>query len=78
MLTSRAVCDRIGGLRTLMPDSALQGIALLLFIPFDDLISLFVISAMFGLFQGGIVPSCAIIVREYLNPKQAGTSQKVT
>ena len=29
------------------------------------MVSLYVISALFGLFQGGIVPSYAIIVREY-------------
>jgi MFS family permease len=73
-LLSGAICDRIGGLRTLMLGSALQGIALLLFIPFDGLVSLFVISALFGLFQGGIVPSYAIIVREYFSPKLAGTN----
>jgi MFS family permease len=28
---------------------------------------------MFGLFQGGIVPSYALIVREYFTPQQAGT-----
>jgi MFS family permease len=73
-LISGYVCDRIGGLKTLMLGSALQGLALLLFIPFDGLISLFVISALFGLFQGGIVPSYAIIVREYFSPKLAGTN----
>lgn len=71
-LISGAICDRIGGLRTLMLGSLLQGIALLLFIPFDGLVSLFIISALFGLFQGGIVPSYAIIVREYFPPKEAG------
>ena len=72
-LISGAICDRIGGLKTLMLGSALQGLSLLLFIPFNDMISLFVISALFGLFQGGIVPSYAIIVRELFSPKQAGT-----
>jgi MFS family permease len=43
-----------------------------MFIPFDGLVSLYVISALFGLFQGGIVPSYAIIVREYFPPAQAG------
>ena len=66
------ICDRIGGLRTLLVGSALQGTALLLFLPFDDLVSLYVISALFGLFQGGIVPSYAIIVREYFPPREAG------
>jgi MFS family permease len=71
-LVSGAICDRIGGLRTLLLGSALQGVALLLFLPFDGLASLYVISALFGLFQGGIVPSYAIIVREHFSPREAG------
>jgi MFS family permease len=71
-LISGFICDRIGGLRTLMLGSILQGIALLMFLPFDGLVSLYLISAMFGLFQGGIVPSYAIIVREYFPPAEAG------
>lgn len=71
-LISGAICDRIGGMRTLLLGSGLQGIALLLFLPFDSLWSLFVVSALFGLFQGGIVPSYAIIVREYFSPAEAG------
>jgi MFS family permease len=71
-LVSGAICDRIGGLRTLLLGSALQGLALLLFLPFDGLVSLYVVSALFGLFQGGIVPSYAIIVREHFPPAEAG------
>ena len=71
-LISGVICDRIGGLRTLLLGSALQGVALLLFLPFDSLASLFVVSALFGLFQGGIVPAYAIIVREYFPPREAG------
>ena len=71
-LVSGAICDRIGGIRTLLLGSVLQGTALLLFIPFDGLVSLYVISAMFGLFQGGIVPSYAIIVREHFPAAEAG------
>ncbi len=71
-LLSGWICDHIGGLRTLLLGSALQGVALLLFLPFDGLVSLYVISALFGLFQGGIVPSYAIIVRENFEPKEAG------
>ena len=71
-LVSGLICDRIGGLRTLLLGSVLQGVALLLFIPFDSLTSLYVISALFGLFQGGIVPSYAIIVREHFPPAEAG------
>jgi MFS family permease len=71
-LISGAICDRIGGLRTLLLGSALQGLALVLFLPFDGLVSLYLISALFGLFQGGIVPAYAIIVREYFPPAEAG------
>ena len=71
-LVSGAICDRIGGLRTLLLGSALQGVALLLFLPFDSMVSLFVIAALFGLFQGGIVPAYAIIIREYFPAKEAG------
>ena len=71
-LVSGVICDRVGGLRTLLLGSVLQGTALLLFLPFDSLASLYVISALFGLFQGGIVPAYAIIVREYFPPAEAG------
>jgi len=71
-LASGWICDRIGGLRTLLLGSVLQGLALLLFLPFDSLVSLYVVSALFGLFQGGLVPSYTIIVREYFPPSQAG------
>ncbi|MDB5966855.1 MAG: major facilitator superfamily 1 [Polaromonas sp.] len=71
-LVSGVICDRIGGLRTLLLGSALQGLALLMFLPFNGLVSLYLIAALFGLFQGGIVPSYAIIVREYFEPKEAG------
>ena len=72
-LVSGVICDRIGGLRTLLLGSVLQGIALLLFLPFDGLVSLYVISALFGLFQGGIVPSYAIIVREHFPAAETGS-----
>ncbi len=71
-LVSGLICDRIGGLRTLLLGSVLQGLALLLFLPFDGLVSLYLVSALFGLFQGGLVPSYAIIVREHFPPAEAG------
>jgi MFS family permease len=71
-VVSGLICDRIGGLRTLLLGSVLQGLALLLFIPFNGLMSLYLVSALFGLFQGGIVPSYAIIVREYFPAAEAG------
>jgi MFS family permease len=72
-LASGWICDHIGGLRTLVLGSALQAIALVMFLPFDGLVSLYIISALFGLFQGGIVPAYAIIVREQFTPREAGT-----
>jgi MFS family permease len=71
-LISGFICDRIGGLRTLLLGSALQGVALLLFLPFQGLVPLYAISILFGLFQGGIVPSYAIIVREHFPAREAG------
>jgi MFS family permease len=66
------IADRLGGLRTLLLGSSLQALALVLFLPFDGLVSLYVISVLFGLFQGGIVPAYAIVVREQFPPAQAG------
>ena len=71
-LISGAICDRIGGLRTLLLGTALQAVALLLFLPFDGLTSLYVIAALFGLFQGGIIPAYAIIVREHFSSAETG------
>jgi MFS family permease len=67
------LADRIGGLRTLLIGSAAQGFALLFYLFFDGLTSLYIISGMFGLFQGGIVPSYAIIIREAMPPREAAT-----
>jgi MFS family permease len=71
-LASGWICDHIGGPRTLVLGSAAQGLALMLFVPFDGLVSLYVIAALFGLSQGGIVPSYAIIIRDYFPPHEAG------
>ena len=72
-VTGGFIADRIGGVATLLLSSVLQGVALLLYVFFDGLFSLYVISALFGLFQGSIVPMYAIIVREYFAPQEAGT-----
>jgi len=71
-LASGWIADRIGGLRTLLLGAALQAVALALFLPFQELAALYVISALFGLFQGGLVPSYPLIVREYFSPREAG------
>ncbi len=72
-IASGFLADKIGGLGTLILGSMLQCMALLLYIPFDGLISLYVVSALFGLAQGGIVPSYAMIVRQYFPAREAGT-----
>jgi MFS family permease len=72
-VASGFIADRIGGVRTLLLGSVLQGVALFLYLFFDGMVSLYIISALFGLFQGGIVPSYAMIVREYFPAREAGT-----
>jgi MFS family permease len=72
-LAAGVIADRIGGLATLLLSSALQGISLFLYLLFDGLVSLYVVSALFGLFQGGIIPMYAVVVREYFAPREAGT-----
>nr|WP_246666872.1 MFS transporter [Bradyrhizobium guangdongense] len=67
------LADKVGGMRTLLIGSIAQGFALVFYLFFDSLASLYLISAMFGLFQGGIVPSYAIIVREAMPASQAAT-----
>jgi MFS family permease len=67
------LADRIGGLRALLIGAVAQGFALLFYVFFDGLTSLYIISAMFGLFQGGIVPSYTIIVRESMPAEEAAT-----
>ena len=71
-LASGWICDRIGGRRTLLLGSSLQALALILFLPFDGLASLYVLSALFGLTQGGIVPAYAVIIREFFPSQEAG------
>jgi MFS family permease len=66
------IADRIGGLPTLLLGSIGQMLALLLYFAFSGLASLYAISALFGLVQGGIVPSYAIVIREYLPAREAG------
>ncbi|MGI9409377.1 MAG: MFS transporter, partial [Hyphomicrobiaceae bacterium] len=71
-LLSGFIADYIGGVRTVILGSVLQCIALAFYLPFDGLMSLYVVSFMFGLAQGGIVPSYALVVREYLPAREAG------
>lgn len=67
------IADRLGGLATLLIGSVAQASALTMYMFFDGLTPLYVVSALFGLFQGGIVSSYAIIVRETMPAKEAAT-----
>jgi MFS family permease len=71
-LVSGWVMDKLGGVKTLLIGSVGQMIGLVLYLPFDGLTSLYLVSLVFGLSQGGIVPAYAIIVREYMEPREAG------
>jgi MFS family permease len=75
-VVSRLVCgfvaDRIGSLKTLFLASSLQAVTMLPFTTFDGLVSLYLISGAYGVFQGGIIPMYAIIVRDYFSPHEAG------
>ena len=71
-LISGMLADKLGGVKTLLIGSALQCITLFLYLPTDALMSLYVVSLIFGLSQGGIVPSYAVIVREYMPAREAG------
>jgi MFS family permease len=71
-IASGWIADKIGGIKTLLLSSTLQAIALLGYLVSDSMVSLYLVSALFGLFQGGIIPSYGVIVREYFPPKEAG------
>ncbi|OUS36385.1 MFS transporter [Rhodobacterales bacterium 56_14_T64] len=71
-IISGLLADRLGGVLTLMVGSILQCIALFLYLPYDGMVSLYMVSLVFGLAQGGIVPSYALVVREYMPPREAG------
>ncbi|KAE9627306.1 MFS transporter [Parasedimentitalea maritima] len=71
-IISGLLADRLGGVVILLAGSVLQCIALFLYLPYDGMISLYMVSLVFGLAQGGIVPSYALVVREYMPPREAG------
>ncbi len=72
------LADRVGGAMTLLIGSTLQCVALVFYLMSDSLTSLYLASALFGLFQGGIVPSYAILVREYFPPREAASRVGLT
>ena len=71
-LASGALADRIGAGPMLIIGSSMQALALLMYLFFNSQSSLYLISGLFGLFQGGIVPMYAVIIRQFLPPREAG------
>jgi MFS family permease len=71
-LASGWLADTLGGVKALLIGSVAQCASLFLYLPFDSLAALYVVSAIFGLSQGGIVPGYAIVIREYMAPQEAG------
>ncbi|MEX0286890.1 MAG: CynX/NimT family MFS transporter [Paracoccaceae bacterium] len=71
-LISGLVADKLGGVLTLLIGSVLQCMALFFYLPYDGMVSLYIVSTIFGLSQGGIVPSYALVVREYMPAREAG------
>ena len=69
-IISGVAVDYFGGFKVLLVGSSLQCLALFLYLPFDALTSLYIVSLIFGLAQGGIVPSYAVILREFLPTKK--------
>ena len=72
-LASGWLSDRIGGLKALAVGSILQGLALAMFLAVSGEAGLTMVAGFFGLAQGGIVPSYAMIVREHYPAAEAGT-----
>lgn len=71
-LVSGLIADRLGGVRTLLIGSVAQMLALVLYLPAEGMTSLYIVSLIFGLSQGGIVPAYALIVRETMPAREAG------
>jgi len=67
------IADRIGPLPSLLLSSSLQAASLLLYFGSDALMSLYAVSGLFGLVQGGIVVTYTLIIREYYSPLEAGS-----
>ena len=66
------IADRIGGLKTLLIASSGQALMLSAYSWVESQFGLYMVSALFGLAFGGIVPSYAIVVRELFSVREAG------
>ena len=69
---SGKVSDHIGGLRTLLLASGTQTVTVFWFSQFDGMAGLYVIALAFGVGYGGVMPSYAIIIREYIPANLSG------
>jgi MFS family permease len=67
-----ALADRIGALKTLLLASGFQALVLCFYLLVDSLVGLFVLSVLFGLSFGGIVPLYTLIVREHFSAHESG------
>lgn len=65
------ISDRIGGLMTIFIGAGMQCLALSLYTFIDSLTGLYLVSGLFGLVFGGIVPSYALATRQLFPASQA-------
>lgn len=66
------VSDHIGGLRTLLLAAGTQTVMVFWFSQFDGMAGLYVLALVFGVGYGGVMPSYAIIIREYIPANLSG------
>ena len=66
------LCDRLGGLKTLLITSSMQALGLAGIAQADSLTALYGVGILFGVGFGGILPCYPVILREYLDPKHLG------
>ena len=74
-IISGTIADRIGGLPVLLISSACQAILLVLYVFVHSLVGLYVLSALFGLAFGGIIPHYTLVIASYF-PK-GGNTQRI-
>jgi len=65
------LADRIGGFQTLLYSSLVQITGVLGYIATQDLVPLFVVSAVFGVGLSGLLPSYVIVIRQCYSAQEA-------
>lgn len=66
------LADRIGGRRSLLLCSGIQTSMVLGFLLSHDLLTLYIVAALFGIGYGGIIPQYPILCREFYGTKALG------